>query len=110
MKRMGKKISKVLNREFTHLFFCPGCKLTHGFNAGEGSPKPVWQFNNDFEKPTLKPSHKTWWSGKVNGKWEKEANVCHSYIKDGMIQFLSDCTHELKNQTVALPDIDKAYK
>lgn len=31
-------------------------------------------------------------------------NVCHSFIKDGKIQFLGDCTHALANQTVDLPD------
>jgi hypothetical protein len=30
--------------------------------------------------------------------------VCHSFVTDGKIQFLSDCTHALAGQTVALPD------
>lgn len=29
---------------------------------------------------------------------------CHSFITDGRIQFLSDCTHALAMQTVDLPD------
>lgn len=29
--------------------------------------------------------------------------VCHSFIRDGQIQFLSDCTHALAGQTVPLP-------
>lgn len=33
-------------------------------------------------------------------------SVCHSFVRDGRIQFLSDCTHKLANQTVDLPDID----
>jgi hypothetical protein len=31
---------------------------------------------------------------------------CHSFVTDGRIQFLGDCTHELAGQTVDLPDID----
>lgn len=31
-----------------------------------------------------------------------ELYVCHSFIKDGQIQYLDDCTHRLKNQTVPL--------
>jgi hypothetical protein len=30
--------------------------------------------------------------------------VCHSFVRDGRIQFLGDCTHSLANQTVDLPD------
>jgi hypothetical protein len=32
--------------------------------------------------------------------------VCHSLIRDGQIQFLTDCTHELAGQTVPLAPID----
>ena len=31
--------------------------------------------------------------------------VCHTFVTDGRIQFLSDCTHALAGQTVDLPDI-----
>jgi len=31
--------------------------------------------------------------------------TCHYFIRRGEIQFLSDCYHELKGQTVPLPDI-----
>jgi len=30
--------------------------------------------------------------------------VCHSFVTDGRIQFLGDCTHTLAGQTVDLPD------
>lgn len=29
---------------------------------------------------------------------------CHSFVRDGKIEFLSDCHHELRGQTVDLPD------
>ncbi len=31
-------------------------------------------------------------------------SVEHSFIKDGMIEFLGDCTHKLAGQTVDLPE------
>jgi hypothetical protein len=34
-----------------------------------------------------------------------EDTVCHSWVTNGRIQFLSDCTHSLKDQTVELPEI-----
>ena len=39
-----------------------------------------------------------------NGPYVDE--ICHSFITDGKIQFLSDCTHDLAGKTVELPDID----
>lgn len=31
-------------------------------------------------------------------------SVCHSFVTNGRIQFLNDCTHALAGQTVDLPD------
>ncbi len=62
----------------------------------------TWTFNGDMEKPTLSPSYMT-------GFDNYKKNLCHSFIKDGKIQFLGDCFHELKGQTVELPDIDENY-
>ena len=33
------------------------------------------------------------------------AFVCHSFVTDGRIQFLGDCTHDLAGHTVELPDL-----
>lgn len=35
---------------------------------------------------------------------EMKDDVCHSFVRDGRIQFLGDCTHELAGKTVDLPD------
>lgn len=35
---------------------------------------------------------------------EYVVEVCHSFVTEGRIQFLGDCTHALANQTVDLPD------
>lgn len=29
-------------------------------------------------------------------------NICHSFVRNGKIEFLSDCTHELAGKTVEL--------
>jgi hypothetical protein len=96
------------------LFFCPGCKEMHQVQVGDG-PGPRWGFNGDFDRPTFTPSvrvggHKLVHdkTGKWTGEWERDAagnpvpSVCHSFIRDGQIQFLSDCTHALAGQTVPL--------
>ena len=53
-----------------------------------------------MDKPTFEGSVLVWWD---EGP-ERIAKRCHSFVKDGMIQFLGDCTHELANKTVELPD------
>jgi hypothetical protein len=100
-----------------YIFFCPGCESRH--NIGEG-----WTFNGDYERPTFTPSvlvrsghytegHQvdTCWCTYNAAHPDDPAPfacfVCHSYVTDGKIQFLSDCTHALAGQTVDLPDIDE---
>jgi hypothetical protein len=40
-------------------------------------------------------------------KIEPRPMCCHSFVTDGKIQFLGDCTHALAGQTVPLEDFDK---
>lgn len=90
------------SREFDFMFFCPGCQCGHGFNAFKNQ-EPRWIFNGDMHKPTLMPSFML--SGHLGRRKSdklQQYGVCHSFIKDGMIQFLSDSTHALAGKTVAL--------
>ena len=61
----------------------------------------VHQFNGNLDAPTLSPSLL------VTGKQDANSNPwrCHSFVNDGKIQFLGDCTHPLANQTVDLLDV-----
>ena len=88
----------------TLAFFCPGCRCLHIVNitdkglAKSGDSRiPIWQFNGDYDRPTLNPSVLSMSGTKYQ---------CHSWIKDGQIQFLADSQHQLKNQTVDLPQAD----
>lgn len=81
------------------IFMCPGCGFPHQPRVAGIGP---WSFNNDIEKPTFSPSILVKWT---EGE-EKIEKVCHSFVTDGQIRFLGDCTHSLVNQTVPLPDID----
>lgn len=86
-------------RHFQAWFVCPGCKDHHAWDDS-------WKFNGDWEKPTIEPSFLTWLD--ANPKAMSEPYIsgrrCHSYIRDGNIQFLSDCTHELAGKTVPIPE------
>lgn len=115
------QLSRVL-RDTTDnglMFWCPGCDGAHRIQHGAGTG-PRWGWNGDVDKPTFTPSvllRSEMWMPPVTPKnldewkrqpWEqtKVASVCHSFVTDGRIQFLSDCTHALAGQTVDLPDWD----
>ena len=90
--------------------FCPGCKEHHLLDFR-------WTFNANFEKPTFTPSlkcmssHPKGYSNEnpapLGWEGEYEESVCHTFITDGNIKFLDDCTHNLKGQTVELPDVER---
>lgn len=87
-------------------FWCPGCNGVHGIAFGEGTG-PRWGWNGNAEKPTFTPSILVRYSGDDDGKPVEE--VCHSFVTDGLIQFLGDCTHALAGQTVPIPEWPTNY-
>lgn len=84
---------KVIGRSREHLkLFCPGCQTAHVISI---PPAPnAWDWNCDAERPTISPS--------ILVQGGSDNITCHSFVRDGRIQFLSDCTHELAGQTVEL--------
>lgn len=89
--------------EATHLrIWLPGPISTRvlpvqikGARAGTGN----WTWNGDTEKPTLKPSI-------LNDFRPHDPLVCHTFITDGQVIFLDDCTHSLAGKTLDLLEID----
>jgi hypothetical protein len=62
---------------------------------------PYWEFDDDDDCPTMSPSYLI---NIPEAPGHYPAVRCHSFIRSGRIEFLSDCTHELRGQTVDLPD------
>ena len=87
------------------LFECPGCGCLHSVATKEPNGMGAkWSWNGDTEKPTFKPSVMV----RANYTSEKRMDdICHSFVREGKIQFLNDCTHKLKGQTVDLPEYGK---
>lgn len=81
---------------------CPGCGFAHVLNVA-APERPKWTWNGSLALPTLSPS--------LLVTWPRVGTVadgrCHSFVRDGRIQFLSDCTHALAGQTVDLPEVDE---
>jgi len=67
---------------------------------GDRDKTPCWTWNGDTEKPTLKPSILT------RLPTYKGVMICHSFVTDGLVQFLDDCTHQFAGQTLSLLDVD----
>lgn len=97
-------------------FECPGCKTSHTIMIAPSRPStPVWSWNRSESSPTFKPSilvrgtipitdHEA--DRIMAGETiEPEHYVCHSFVTDGRIRFLGDCTHDLAGQTVDLPEV-----
>lgn len=75
-----------------HFYWCPGCDSVHSVRVGRDG----WTFAGSLEFPTYSPSQRT---------TRHDGSMCHTLIRRGMIQFLSDCTHDLRGQTVPLPPL-----
>jgi hypothetical protein len=62
-----------------------------------------WGWNGSLDKPTFTPSILV----KANYTSPNRLDdICHSFVTDGKIHFLGDCTHQLAGQTVDLPDLE----
>ncbi len=120
-------MSKILNRfadgdeqPLGYLFWCPGCDEAHAvYVEGMARSGARWSFNGDELRPTFTPSLLIQYdryeppattpelrSQILSGEivQTKVHHVCHSFIRDGQILFLGDCTHALAGQLVAIPE------
>jgi Family of unknown function (DUF6527) len=83
------------------VFSCPGFGRVHQLNTQPA--KAVWEFNGDLDRPTFRPSILVRF-GRTAGEGQVVHGVCHSYVTEGRIQFLDDCTHTLAGATVEIPE------
>ena len=106
-------------------FKCPGCGEWHWLGVQEcNDGQAIWGFNGNFDKPTFTPSilattghYLSGWRGPdCYCNWNErypddpidwKCNRCHSFVTDGRIQFLADCTHALAGHNIELPEIEE---
>lgn len=95
-------------------FMCPGCKELHQITVREDPNRqgPIWGFNGNYECPTFTPSVLVRWNEpsdvpeEFDDTSKDKQMVCHSFVREGQIQFLGDCTHDLASRTVDLPAME----
>lgn len=121
-RREKSVLHRLTNGEgklFGYMIWCEGCGCGHAFytEAPEGIGGK-WKFNGNIESPTFTPSMLVTSGHYITGHTGRcwcdvqreeperkngfECIRCHSFVTDGKIQYLADCTHKLANQTVPL--------
>lgn len=93
-------------------FYCPGCNFPHRVD-----PK---KWTVDLQHDTIRPSVLVRGVNRPdeletdeNGDYIFENGVekgshpirCHSFVRNGEIQYLNDCTHQLAGQVVNMEEI-----
>lgn len=99
-------------------FWCPGCRISHAVFVGDNG----WKWNGNVQRPTFSPSVLVTSGHYLHGdkpgncycdfaerhpdlakgcEWKCER--CHSFVENGRIRFLRDCSHDLRGATVDLP-------
>lgn len=82
--------------------FCPGCEVIHRPLVEECDENPTWTWNRSLTKPTFRPSLLC----NKDGTYPDRPR-CHSWVTDGVWEFLSDCTHSLAGMKVPLTPVSE---
>lgn len=76
-------------------FYCAGCLIMHGIHVKAPlGGVPTWEWDGSVDKPTFSPSILVEGSGR-----------CHSFVRNGEIEFLGDCSHTLKGMKFPLEPV-----
>lgn len=96
---MADKIRRIEENYFA--FHCPGCGYGHAVtvNGKRNASNASWTWNGSMDRPTFNPS--------INCNPDDAAHRCHSWVRDGKIEFLTDSFHALAGKTVDIPNWDE---
>lgn len=98
------RLFKFISRDgrLRAMLYIPGMEV-HVMLPIDNGPKPRWKYNDNEYRPTFSPSILTEY------RWEdiRKIKRNHVIIRAGMIQYLSDCTHEYAGKTIYLPRLQE---
>jgi hypothetical protein len=106
MKSMIRVVNDHGNIYECLAFVCPGCvemlggSGLHMLPVNATKKNPSWTWDGNLFLPTLNPSILT---GKGTPK------ICHSFLREGEFEFLSDCTHSLAGKKTMMPDLPEWF-
>jgi len=95
--------------------FTPSMLVRSEWDSHENLTEDDYTPCSPARQPPLFPSASSEGNGTRGRKIKPESmqklvhhkKVCHSFVRDGQMQFLCDCTHALRGMTVTLEDFDK---
>jgi hypothetical protein len=109
---------KALVRDNRVAIICPACRdveVAKGYTDatvdGVAGVHEVpfgangWSFDGNVGSPTLAPSLKLTYT--ITGE-PAPTFVCQSFVRNGRIEYLGDCTHAMAGQTVDLLEFPEA--
>jgi hypothetical protein len=118
MAQVSKFLRSVAGQQL--MYWCQGCEQPHSISFAPGH----WEWSGDLEKPTFspsvlvrgghyaesfKPGDACWCTYNAEAppaeRTRFKCGRCHTFIRNGMVEFLSDCTHQFAGQTLPLPDL-----
>ena len=104
---MPRAIFKGERAQYVSIY-CPGCRRPHTLGVRPNvSAGPSWEFDGNLELPTISPSI----HANPPGQYHiKQFPICHSFVRAGRIEYLSDTTHALSGQTIDLPEYPEDWK
>lgn len=90
--------------------WCPACGELHEFAVDRPFRNGArWTMTGDAAAPTFSPSMNIRVGPyPASSKKAGATDVCHYFIKAGRIEYLGDCTHDLRGKTVELPDLPQS--
>ena len=93
----------------THAHRCVACESLHHYAVEQPFKNGAqWKFDG---VDTFTPSMNIRIGPRTDGKkiftavGPVDFVVCHYFVTKGQIQYLADCTHAMRGQTITLPDI-----
>lgn len=96
--------------------WCPACESMHHFATdGQQRNGARWSFDGNLEAPSFSPSMHIRTGRFADPSWkdldgQDLSSICHYFLRAGQIEYLGDCTHALKGQTVDLPELPLRYR
>jgi hypothetical protein len=84
----------IINDSGKYIFFCPGCSTNHLINTNRFLGQPCHKLTGPLSRPTVRASILS------IGDEQLGKPHCHSFITEGRITFMQDCTHRLAGQTI----------
>ena len=109
MGSIGMQVSSKMRRaETMYTWYCPACDEMHPLPDG-------WSFDGNLASPTFSPSFKhtgarfPLYTEEGVGEGEKFSWICHYIITAGKVAYCGDCSHDMKDVTIDMPDLPIWY-